>query len=46
LHEGNILADGSPRELLASDDPRVRYFFQLELEKSHSASSATATREV
>ncbi len=46
LHEGNILADGSPRELLASDDPRVRYFFQLELKKSHSASSATATRGV
>lgn len=44
LHEGSILADGSPRELLASEDPRVRYFFQLELEKSHSASSTAVTR--
>lgn len=46
LHEGNILADGSPRELLASDDPRVRYFFQLELKKSQSASATAATRRV
>jgi len=42
LHEGNILADGSPRELLGSDDPRVRYFFQLELKKSQSMSSRAA----
>lgn len=44
LHEGNILADGSPRELLESDDPRVRYFFQLELKKSESISSAIAAQ--
>ena len=42
LHEGNILADGSPRELLESDDPRVRYFFQLELKKSQSMSARAA----
>jgi phospholipid/cholesterol/gamma-HCH transport system ATP-binding protein len=34
LHEGAILADGTPRELLESDDPQVRYFFQLEVKKS------------
>lgn len=33
LYEGRILAEGSPRELLNSEDPRVRYFFQLELEE-------------
>jgi len=44
LHEGNILADGSPRELLESDDPRVRYFFQLELKKSKSMSSRAAAQ--
>jgi len=42
LHEGGILADGSPKELLASDDQRVRYFFQLELKASRSASEAEA----
>ncbi|HEX5314226.1 MAG TPA: hypothetical protein VFX38_04865, partial [Gammaproteobacteria bacterium] len=34
LHEGSILADGTPGELLQSDDPQVRYFFQLEVKKS------------
>lgn len=37
IHEGTILADGSPGQLLASDDPHVRYFFQLELKKSRRA---------
>jgi len=46
LHEGNILADGSPRELLASEDPRVRYFFQLELKKSQSVSTTMAARGI
>lgn len=45
LHEGGILADGSPKELLASDDPRVRYFFQLELKKSRSTTAATSAAE-
>ena len=44
IHEGGILADGSPRQLLASDDPHVRYFFQLELRKSRAV-SAVETQE-
>ena len=46
LHEGKVLADGSPRELLASDDPRVRYFFQLELETSRLKSAAEPARGI
>lgn len=42
IHEGGILAEGSPRELLASEDPRVRYFFQLELKKSRVAPTEQA----
>lgn len=36
LHEGKILADDAPRKLLESDDQTVRYFFQLEVRKSHA----------
>lgn len=36
LHNGGILADGSPAELLASEDQRVRYFFQLEVKRSYT----------
>ncbi len=46
LHEGGILADGSPRELLVSKDPRVRYFFQLELKRSRSVSAAATAEEL
>lgn len=45
LHEGGILADGSPKELLASDEARVRYFFQLELKKSRSTTAARSPAE-
>ncbi len=37
LHEGRILADGAPAELLESEDQQVRYFFQLEVKKSYAA---------
>jgi phospholipid/cholesterol/gamma-HCH transport system ATP-binding protein len=36
LHEGGILADGAPADLLESDDQRVRYFFQLKVKRSYA----------
>ncbi|MDN5865334.1 MAG: ATP-binding cassette domain-containing protein [Gammaproteobacteria bacterium] len=35
LHDGKILADDAPKKLLQSEDPTVRYFFQLKIERSH-----------
>ncbi|MGH8224735.1 MAG: ABC transporter ATP-binding protein [Gammaproteobacteria bacterium] len=46
LHEGKILADGSPQELLASDDQRVRYFFQLEVKKSYAMAAQEGEVEI
>lgn len=37
LHDGKILADDAPDKLLQSDDQTVRYFFQLEVKRSHMA---------
>lgn len=46
LHEGRIVADGSPHELLASKDPRVRYFFQLELMQGQPESPVVELEEI
>ncbi len=46
LFEGGVLADGAPHELLASEDQRVRYFFQLELQRSRSAALVVEEAEI